>query len=269
MPEPASQPLAGRTVVVTRASDQSSELVNRLTGAGARVLELPLIQTAPESDAHQRAEVFKELWTYEWMVFTSTNGVRYFFDYFFKAFDDIRALGGARIAVVGKATAQALQGFHLRADLVPEESTAEGLAKALEAEQTLDNLKILVVTGNRGGETLVERLEAASAIVDSLQVYRTEKTDLSANPEAESFRVHGADAIIFASGSAVESFVEQAGALQMAVKARRPAGCSIGPVTSDAMRRLGVPVDVVAREPSVDGLVDSLSAFFQSHPRKD
>lgn len=260
------QPLSGRTIVVTRAADQSANLVEQLVAAGARVLELPLIQTVAENNAGDTRDAFEELWTYEWLIFTSTNGVRYFFDLFFKAFDDIRALGTARIAVVGKATAQAVQQYFLRADIVPDEPTAEGLAKALEAQQTLDNLKVLLVTGNRNSDALAERLEAASAIVDNLQVYRTEKTDLSTLPDAESFRAKGADAIIFASGSAVESFVAQAAALQMAAKARRPAGCSIGPVTSDTMRRLGVPVDVVAHEPTVDGLVDALVRFFSTRP---
>src|SRR5690606_10768716 len=249
------KPLKARRIAVTRATEQVGELAQKLKAAGAEVIELPLIEIHYDVDKEVRDEVFKELWTYEWIVFTSPNGVKYFFEAFFEKFDDIRAFGTMRIAAVGKGTEKALNAFYLRADLKPESANAEALARALQEEQTLDNLKMLLIAGNRNSEALAERLEAAMAIVDSLRVYRTDKRDLSTDDRAAQFRKTGADAIVFASPSAVESFVDQAAALQMETSARRPIGCSIGPTTSEAMRRLKIPVDVVAKEPTMKAVV--------------
>jgi uroporphyrinogen-III synthase len=114
-----------------------------------------------------------------------------------------------------------------------------------------------VITGNLNRDEMVKKLEAARAIVDRLQVYKTEATDLSADPAAADFRARGADAILFASSSAVQSFVDQAKALKLDVKAVRPLAGSIGPQTTETMKQLGVPVDFIAKTPSLDALVDA------------
>jgi uroporphyrinogen III methyltransferase/synthase len=250
-------PLFGRRIAVTRTREQSSELRARLEALGAEVIELPLIQVVKKINPAVRDEVFDGFGSYDWLIFTSANGVRFFFDGFLGKFSDVRALGLVRIACVGDATAAALAALHLRADLVPAIATAEALAGEL-IEGVIDNAKILVVTGNLNRETLVKQLEEARAIVDCLPVYETVKTDLSADPAAENFRQHGADAILFASSSAVDSFVAQAVALQLAKDARRPLAGSIGPQTSEAMKKAGLPVDFSAKTPSLDNLVDAL-----------
>jgi uroporphyrinogen III methyltransferase / synthase len=258
----SNKPLAGRKIAVTRATDQAAQLVAKLTEAGADVLELPLIQTVQDYSKEDVADMFKDLWSYEWIVFTSPNGVRYFFDLFFKEFDDIRALGGAHIAAIGTGTISELKRYYLRADIVPETSNDEALAKALVEYQTLDNLNILVVTGNKNSGALRKALEAALAIVDEVQVYRTENTDLSKHPHTEIFKRDGADAIIFASGSAVESFVAQATVLKISANATRPATCSIGPATSAVMREKGMPVDMEADDASLEAVVKTLCGHF-------
>ena len=123
---------------------------------------------------------------------------------------------------------------------------------------SLDSAKVLVITGNLNREELVTKLEAERAIVDQLQVYKTEKTDLSAEPGAADFRARGADAILFASSSAVQSFVDQAGALKLGSDAKRPLAGSIGPQTSETMKKVGMPIDFEAKTPSLDALVDAL-----------
>jgi uroporphyrinogen-III synthase len=115
-----------------------------------------------------------------------------------------------------------------------------------------------VITGNLNRDDLVKKLEEARAIVDRLQVYKTEATDLSADSSAADFRARGADAILFASSSAVQSFVDQAKALKLDAKAVRPLAGSIGPQTTETMKQLGVPVDFIAKAPSLDALVDAV-----------
>ena len=257
-----TKPLVGRTIAVTRAADQAAELVAKLADAVASVLELPLITTVADSVEADVKDMFKDLWSYEWIVFSSPNGVRYFFDLFFKEYDDIRALGGAHIAAIGKGTVAELRRYYIRADLVPTTFTSEALADALVKEQTLDNLNILIISGSQNSDVLQKKLESALAIVDVVQVYRTENTDLSANENAEAFRKSGADAIIFASGSAVESFIAQAAALKISANAVRPATCSIGPATSAVMRDKNIPVDMEAAESSLDAVVKTLVKHF-------
>ena len=128
----------------------------------------------------------------------------------------------------------------------------------------MDNCKVLVVTGNLGRGIIEERLEEAQAIVDVMPVYRTERTDLGAHPSASVFRRLGADAITFTSPSAVRSFVAQAGSLQPESGARTPITCSIGPVTSAAMREAGMPVEVEASRQSLNGIVEALVNAFTS-----
>ncbi len=251
----AARPLQGRRIVITRAREQAGELRGRLAALGATVLELPLIEIVSAVDAETGDEIFGEIASYQWVVFTSPNGVRFFFGEFFRRFRDIRALGGARLAAIGPGTAAELNAFHLDVDVMPKEHVGEALVEALAAFESMANLKVLVVTGDRNREVLVKGLSEQQAIVDQLPVYATEDVAAGASEAAADFRQHGADAILFASGSAVESFVKQASTLAPRPGAKRPLAGSLGPVTSDAMRRAGVPVDFEAAEATMDGLV--------------
>lgn len=254
----ATPSLAGRRIAVTRAREQSPELAGKLAALGAEVVELPLITISKEIDKHVLLDVFTELGSYDWIVFTSANGVRYFFEEFFRIYDDIRSLGLLRFAVVGEATAKAIAAHHLKIECQPKIATAAALAETLIETGSLDSAKLLVITGNQNRDELVTKLEAAEAIVDELQVYKTEQTDLTADPVAADFRARGADAILFGSSSAVQSFVDQAAALKLAKSAKRPLAGSIGPQTSETMKKLGVPIDFTAKTPGLDSLVEAL-----------
>lgn len=254
----ADQPLSGRRVALTRSREQASELAAKLAALGAEVLELPLIHVSKEIDKQTLADVLAEFGTYDWIVFTSANGVRHFFDEFHRIFDDIRALGMVRFACVGDATAKAISAEHIRVECQPKIATAQALADELIATGSLDSAKVLVITGNLNRDTLTKKLEDARAIVDQLQVYKTEKTDLRADPAARDFRARGADAILFASSSAVQSFVDQADSLKLDKGAKRPLAGSIGPQTSETMKKVGMPIDFEAKTPSLDALVEAL-----------
>ena len=244
--------------MLTRARDQAAGWRAQLAALGAEAIELPLIAVTKDYDRHTLVEVFAELGRYDWLVFTSANGARFFFEEFHRAFDDIRALGLARLAVVGEATADVVRGQHLRVDLQPKQANAEELARLLIGSESLDNVKVLVVTGNLNRDTLEDRLNEARAIVDRLPLYKTAGNNLAGDPVAGDFRQRGADAILFASPSAAQSFFDQAGALQLAAGARRPLSGSIGATTTAAMKQLGLPVDFEAAEPTLDSLVAAL-----------
>jgi uroporphyrinogen III methyltransferase/synthase len=254
------RPLFGRRIVITRAREQAGELRRRLEELGAEVLELPLVEIKPFVDRETTVDVMAEIGRYDWLVFTSANGVRHFFDLFFKAFPDIRALGVMRIACVGEATARIVRALHLEVEICPRTATAEALADALIATGSLDNAKVLIVAGNLNRDILVRKLEEGRALVDRIQVYENVRTDLTGSPAAEDFRQHGADAILFASSSAVQAFADQTATLRPAPRAKHPLAGSIGPITSEAMRQAGVTVDFEAEEATLDALVATLVA---------
>ena len=258
MSAPGQLPLSGRRVVVTRTHSQASALAAKLAALGAEAIQLPLIRITKEVSKETLDDVLAEFGSYDWIVFTSANGVRYFFQEFFKAFDDIRAMGLLKIACVGEGSSRGLGDLHLRVDCRPPEATAEAMADALIATGGIENARILAVTGNLNRDTLVRKLEVAGAIVDRLQVYKTEMTDLGSHAGAANFREGGADAILFASSSAVQSFFDQSAALKLAVGARRPLAGSIGPQTSATMSKLGIPIDFEAKSPGFDELVHAL-----------
>jgi len=259
----SSRPLFGKRIAVTRARAQAGKLKALLEEAGGEVLELPLIQVVPEVNKQIASEVFAGLGSYEWIVFTSVNGVREFFDLFLRGFKDLRSLGPARLACVGKATAEEIERLHLQVDLLPDKATAEDLAKALLDTDSLDSANVLVVTGNRNQDVLVEMLDAVGhAIVDVLQVYATDFTDLAGSQAAEEFRRDGADAIVFSSSSSVDSYLEQEDVLQLDEGARRPVHCSIGPATSRSLRNNDLSVDLEAAQASLPAVVEVLADHF-------
>lgn len=259
---PSMLPLTGRRIVITRPRGQAADWRAQLEALGASVLEMPLIQVTKDYDKAVLVEVFAELAQYEWIVFTSANGARFFFEEFKRAFDDIRALGLAQIAVVGEATADVIRELHLRVEVQPKKANAEELAKLLLERESLDSAKVLVVTGNLNRDTLVDKLNEARAIVDRLPLYKTEETDLANDPVAGDFRQHGADAILFASPSAAQSFFDQAAALKLNAKAKKPLAGSIGTTTTTAMKQLGLPVDFEATEATLESLVEALQKKF-------
>ena len=257
-------PLVGRTIVVTCSKEQSGFLCSQIRDLGAEPIEMPLVEVTTYCDPNTLEDVFAEISSYEWIVFTSVNGVKCFFDFFFKSFKDIRCIGGMRIACIGKSTAMEIEKFHLQVDLMSGESGAEDLAVSLMELQTLDNLKMLVVTGNMNRDVFVKELEEkGKAIIDILQVYETKLTDVTKEPAAKAFSKDGADAIVFTSSSIAKSFAKQAVNLQLDAKAKKPMSFSISPIISATMKEVGIPVDVEAKEDSIDGILYSLSKTFK------
>jgi uroporphyrinogen III methyltransferase/synthase len=250
------RPLFGKRIVVTRAREQAGQLTRMLEENGAEVIELPLIEVKPSFEEKLVGEVFAGIAVYEWIIFTSANGVKIFFDLFYKAFDDIRCLGPMRIAAVGAATAREIEKHKLKVDFVPSKSNARVLADEFIEQEGLESVQLLVVTGNQNREELVTRLETEGrAIVDTLPLYRTSKTDLGKDAAAERYRQVGADAVLFTSSSTVKSFVEQKSALILEPGAIEPAYGSIGPMTTKTLQELNLPLGFEAPQSSLDHFV--------------
>lgn len=257
------KPLHGRRFALTRASGQQSKMREALEAQGAEVLELPLIKVEPSEDRTLIAEVMAGIATYEWVVFTSANGAREFMKLFFRAFADIRSFGPMRIACVGKSTAEVFQALQLNVELIAKDSTAEGMAKELVATDSLDSANVLVVSGNRNREIMVDILEGVGrAIVDTLPVYETDFSDVLDAPDFEKFKKEGADAIIFTSSSTALSYVEQSDDIVLGENARLPMLCSFGPQTTRTLEENEMIVGLESSHPSIEGLTYSLIEHF-------
>jgi uroporphyrinogen III methyltransferase/synthase len=257
------RPLFGRKLVLTRPTGQVSKFKEKLEELGAEVMELPLIKILPSEDKKLIAEVFAGIATYEWAVFTSANGAREFMRLFFLAYGDIRSFGPMRIACVGESTAEVFRSHCLEVEIVAEKSTAENLAKELVATDSLDSANVLVVTGNRNREILVQMLEdVGHAIVDTLPLYETDFTDVTEAADLKKFREFGADAIIFTSSSTALSYIEQEDDLVLDQDAIKPIICSFGPETTKTLSENELNVELECANPSIEDMTSRLVKYF-------
>lgn len=252
--------LFGKRVVVTRTRKQAGGLTKQLKALGAEVLEVPTIRTEKSPCEREFGQLVMDVHTYDWLVFTSPNGVDYFFDMFYRLYKDARSIGGVRIAAVGPGTAEKIRQYHLAVDLMPEPGkyVAEGLVEALKNEESVENLTFLWVKAKETREVLANELIGAGAIVDEAIAYQTVRE--SADTEVlNQFREEGADVITFTSSSTVEHFL----ALGVPIPEKTKIA-SIGPITSDTLRKNGLRVDIEATEHSIPGLVAALKAHYQA-----
>ena len=232
-------------------------LSSKLRTLGAHVIELPTIRIEPPSDLREFAELVQDAHIYDWIVFTSANGVDAFFDIFFKLYDDAREIGGPRIAAIGPATAQRVKDFHLHVDLQPKEFVAEEVVREFKNQGSIENLKILLVRGEKARDVLLKELSALGAIVDEAFAYRTVPETRDTSGARWRLAKDGADLITFTSSSTVENF--------LALGLPWPEGmqvASIGPITSQTARDGGLRVDVEAKRHDIDGLVEAIGKFF-------
>ncbi len=252
-----ARPLSGKRIVVTRTRKQAGALSDQLRHLGAEVIELPTIRIEPPSDVRAFAELVQDAHGYDWIVFTSPNGVTAFFEMFYKLYDDARDIGGARIAAIGPATAQRVREFHLKVDLQPDEFVAEAVVREFKKVGDIENLRILIARAEEARDLLPRELGALGAIVDVAVAYRTvaEKSDRT---EARSrLAAEGADMITFTSSSTVENF--------LALGLPWPAGmevASIGPITSKTARDRGLTIGVQATRHDIPGLVEAIRRHF-------
>jgi uroporphyrinogen-III synthase len=288
-------PLAGKRALVTRTREQASALSARLRSAGAEPVEFPTIQIVPPQDWGEVDAALQRLYapreeSYDWLILTSVNGVSNFFQHLEQSGyrgEDLQSKQRVRIAAIGPATAAALAHYHVQADLVPEEYVAEGIIAALlkDAQQhgkSLMGQRILLARAAEARKVLGSDLQQAGAQVDEVAVYYTipaASNDARGQEVLRLLRSHQLDIVTFTSSSTVRNFVawlSREGASPLSEGGARNAGtalaasdsplsllrqiqiASIGPITSQTARQLGLHVDIEAKEFTIDGLVDAI-----------
>lgn len=253
----AVSPLHGRKIVVTRPRPQARALADRLAALGATPILFPTIRIAPVADTARLDQAILSLARYDWVVFTSVNGVGVFWERMAALKKDADLFDGTHLAAIGPATGEALTEKGVQPDFIPEEFVAERIAEGLG---DVSGRTILLPRAEQARATLADMLRAAGAKVDEIATYRT----LPADPEIKGVSpLQGADAITFTSSSTVRNFATLAGGPD---EARRIAAdtciACIGPITAGTVREMGMRADVVADTYTIDGLVQALVNYY-------
>lgn len=252
------KPLLGKRILVTRAREQASELSKLLRGYGAVVVEFPVIKIVPPLNFKELDKAISQLDTYNWIVFTSTNGVKYFFDRLREKGKDVRELKGIQIAAIGPETKKMLEKLELNVDCQPEkEFTQEGLIECFEKWE-MEGKRILVPRSEQARKVLIKGLKEMDTQVDEVTAYRTVREDTDVAYLKELFAQSEIDIITFTSSSTVTNFCsifndEELGSLLNKVKI-----ASIGPITTKKAQALGLKVDITAKEYTIRGLVKEI-----------
>jgi uroporphyrinogen III methyltransferase/synthase len=260
-----NKPLFGKRVLVTRASEQSDSLAQALRERGAQAVELPMIRIEPPLDPAPLAAAVAALRSYQWLLFTSQNGVRAFFAELARQGLDSRSLFGLRIAAIGPSTAQSLEPFGVRADVMPDSFRGEALAEVILAEQTgMRDVRVLLPRAAVARDVLPETLRNAGAHVDVVEAYRT----YGAAPEtaqklSELIAQGELDVVTFTASSTVDHTLAALG-VDGAQRLRGLTLASIGPITTDTATARGLEIDITADAYTIPGLVAALERHFSS-----
>lgn len=260
------RPLFGQRMVVTRTRDQASELVVKLEENGAECLEYSTIHIEPVDDFQPLNKAIETIGDYQWMLFTSLNAITYFFKQLFSLGLDSRHLAGPKIAVVGRATADELLKYGVKADLIPEKFTGEGLAEAL-LQSKVEGSKILLPRASKAGELLPETLVDAGAEVTVIPVYKNTPPQGRKEELREHLEAGNIDLVTFTSSSTVTNFLAMVDAgseeeLHGLLDNVRLA--AIGPVTAETLKKNGLNVDIQPERYTIADMVQAIVRHYQN-----
>lgn len=260
------RPLFGRRIVVTRTREQASDLVAKLEEYGAECLEYSTIHIEPVADYRVLDQALAEIDSYGWLLFTSINAVSYFFKRLYSLDLDSRCLAATKIAVVGRATAEELLKYGVRADLIPEKFTGEGLAEAL-VKTEVKGSRILLPRALKASEILPEVLGDAGAEVTIAPTYQNIPPQGRKEELRDQLESGSVDLITFTSSSTVTNFLTMLGAADSDELRRLLDGVSIaaiGPITADTVREHGLRVDIQPQRFTIDDMVQAIAAVYRN-----
>ncbi len=258
-----NRPLLGRKIVVTRAREQASNLVEQLESLGAEVMECPTIKIVDPESYAPLDEALSKLASYQWVVFTSVNGVKYFFGRLFAKGLDARALGGAKIAAIGPVTAQTLMQYGLKTDILPKNYRAESVVEAFSNEN-VSGKRVLLPRAEEARPVIPVELEKMGATVDEISVYRTVQDRGNADALVRDLKDGAIDMVTFTSSSTVKNFKALIPEENFSDLTKGVDIACIGPITADTAVELGFEVRVTADEYTIPGLCDVIVAHYGS-----
>jgi uroporphyrinogen III methyltransferase/synthase len=259
------RPLFGKKIVVTRSREQAGELVDMLESLGAEPIEAPMIRVEAPDDYGPLDKATAEAGTYDWIIFTSANGVDFFMRRLM-AGGDIRDLKGVKLVAIGPATAERLTRQGLRVDLEPAESRAEAIVQSLKDIGDITGKRFLLPRADIAREVLPEELRKAGADVTEVVAYRTVLAEIEREGDPDIYRMlleKRIDVVTFTSASTVKNFVQIFGAEQAPDLLNATKVASIGPVTAEAAEQYGIKTAIMPKEYTIPALVQAIVEHFR------
>lgn len=255
------KPLFGQRILITRAQNQAGELARRIDELGGEPYEFPVIQTVPPRHPEPLEEAIRQVETFDWIVFTSVNGVRFFLDRLRTCGVDIRAMRGQLVAV-GPKTAEVLKEYGLIPWSLPSEFSQEGVIQVLQ-DQVRPGQKVLFPRGNLARRDLPETLQKLGCSVTEVDAYETLPASDGAKEVAAQIKEGKIHVITFTSSSTVKNFCAAMQPYDVTPSLEKVTIAAIGRITAETARQWGLHVDVVAGEATIDGLLNALSAWLR------
>jgi uroporphyrinogen III methyltransferase / synthase len=255
-----SKPLFGRCIVVTRPRDQAADFIDRLAAAGADVVPCPSIEIVPPPSWAPLDDAIARIEQFDWVVFTSTNGVAVFFERLRAGGRDVRVLHRARLAAVGPQTARALEARGLLVDVVPEEFRAEGVAEEMR-RKGMTGARVLLPRAAGAREILPAMLRDGGAEVEEVASYDTVRPRTVPGEVGTLLAEGKVDLVTFTSSSTVRNFLSLLGEDAVALLQRTRIGC-IGPITADTARSAGLTVDIQPSAYTVEEFSKEIVRYF-------
>ncbi len=259
-----NKPLFGKRIVVTRTREQASELVQKLEELGADCEEFPTIRIVPPDSWEPLDSVIRGIEGFDWVIFTSVNGVKNFLMRLKVVGRDLRCLSRCKIAAIGPKTAEVLEGLYIKPDFVPSEYRAEGIIEGLK-DFNITGKKILIPRAKAAREILPEKLREAGAEVEVVPAYKTVKPEaLETETLIKMFKNGEINMVTFTSSSTVNNFVDLLGTDRVSSLLERVDIACIGPITAETAKRFGITTHVMPEQYTIDGMVRSIEAFYRS-----
>jgi uroporphyrinogen III methyltransferase/synthase len=256
-----SKPLFGRNIVVTRDANSNADFAAKIIAKGGNPIEFTTIKIKPLTETNKFLQTLAKIAEYDWIIFTSANSITIFFDVLQRLDKDARVFASARIAAIGSETTAKLNEFGIKADFVPNVFTSKELGKQLIGFANLQGKKVLLLRSQLASNELSELLNSAGAEVDNVSVYTAVAIKSKYSWLIEKIERGEIDWLTFASPSSVKGFFEQIpGEL---VNSSNTKVASIGPVTSEQLKNLGIRVDVQAAEHTTDGLLAAIEKMYK------
>ncbi|MBN1382991.1 MAG: uroporphyrinogen-III C-methyltransferase [Deltaproteobacteria bacterium] len=256
------KPLFGKGIVITRPGDQAGPFAALLREQGARVILFPTIRIVPVEDQRGMDKAIAGIEAYHWIIFTSANGVRHFFQRIKELKRDIRDLKSIRICAIGPATAEMIEALGIRVDVVPDEFISEGVVKAFE-KLDMEGKNVLLPRAEKARDVIPEGLVKLGARVDVVAVYKTVGSGRHKTELEDLMKEGRVDVITFTSPSTVHHFIEimgGSGAVESSVKI-----ACIGPVTAAAVKQAGLNINIMQERYTIPGLVDALMEYYSDN----
>jgi len=262
-----TKPLFGKRVLVTRTLEQAGEFVKLLEKEGAEPVIFPTIKTAPPPDWKKLDAAIKRLSVYDWAIFTSVNGVKYFNERLYKLGYDIRELKGVKICAIGPRTEEAVRSLGIRVDLTPKEYRAEAVISGLgrrgiRGSNPLRGKRFLLARALEAREILPVEIKRLGGRIDVAPAYKTVRPNKEAGEIKKLLMDNGIDVITFTSASTVTNFAAMFKKKELAALLKDVKTACIGPITADAARAHGIEVDIMPEKYTIPALTEAMVEYF-------